>query len=159
VATLQLVGSFPTGDARRGLGTDHVAVQPGVLLYQGLPLGFALEGQFSYVTPVGAGSRFAGDVLSYGLGVKYDLYADEELALMPVVEVFGWTFLDGSKTLVQPDGTGLDVSAGGDTIVNAAAGLRLHLGALGDLYGGYGHALTGTARYHDITRVEWRLAF
>jgi hypothetical protein len=159
VATLQFAAYGPTGDASRGLGTNHVTLEPGLLVFQELAQGLALEGEARYLAPIGGTSGFASNVVRYGIGLKYDLYADEELAITPVVEAVGWTFLDGKKTVVQADGTGLDVSASGDTVVNVFAGLRIHLGLLGEIYAGYGRCLTGDTLYREIYRTEWRLSF
>ncbi len=159
MATFRFVAYAPTGDASRGLGTDHVSLEPCLIFYQGIVEVLAHQGEARYLVPIGGTSGYASSVLTYGLGLKYDVYNDGIIGVSPVVEAVGWTFLDGKKTLVLPDGCPLDVSAAGDTIVNIKAGLRLQLGALGDLYAGYGRPLTGDTRYQEIYRVEWRLLF
>jgi hypothetical protein len=75
------------------------------------------------------------------------------------VEVVGWTFLDGQKTVGQPpDGTAVIVSAAGDTIVNLKLGINFRM-PVGTLYAGYGRALTGDTFYKDMLRVEYRLTW
>ena len=49
--------------------------------------------------------------------------------------------------------------ADGDTIVNLKAGARIGLGKNADLYGGYGHSLTGDRWYRDVIRFELRFLF
>jgi hypothetical protein len=156
--TVQLLATTPTGDPGRGLGTDHVTVEPCLLLYQGMGA-LALEGEAGCFVPIGGSSGFASNVAVYGLGLKYDVYKDEELAITPVVETVGWTFLDGKKTVVQRNGSGLDVSTSGDTIVTVAPGLRLRFGILGELYMGYARAVTGDVLFKERYRAEWRLTF
>jgi hypothetical protein len=76
-----------------------------------------------------------------------------------VVELVGWTVLSG-KELVPPAPPPLAIKdASGDTILNAKFGVRLGLGDWGDMYAGYGRALTGDTWYKDIWRVEFRLFF
>ena len=159
VTTLQCLIRAPTGDGRLGLGVDHVTVEPALLAHLGFDNGFTLESEFHFSTPIGGEPGFTSNVIRYGLGLGYDLYRDDDLMLTPVVEAVGWTFLDGKKTLLDADDSTTVVSASGDTIVNLKAGLRFGVIGFGDLYVGYGRALTGTTRYADIYRVEWRLLY
>jgi hypothetical protein len=124
----------------------------------------ALLGELRDNIPIAAEDDFAGQVLRYGVGVSYLAYCGERMRVAPVVELVGWTVLDGKE--FSPDG-GIK-SAGGDTIVNAKIGARFNFGdtseggnflSHSDLYVGYGRALTGDVWYKDIVRVEYRLRF
>src|SRR5262249_51133356 len=44
--TFQLCTYIPTGDARQGLGTGHVTLEPGLLLYERLTDRLVFQGQF-----------------------------------------------------------------------------------------------------------------
>jgi hypothetical protein len=158
VATFQLRTYIATGDADRGLGTNHASLEPAFLIYRRLTDRLTLEGEFRDWIPIG-GTDFAGNVLRYGVGVSYGERCLDSWWLTPVAEVVGWTVLDG-KVLAVPSPTVTRVEdAAGDTIVNVKLGLRLGFGDRANLYSGYGRALTGDTWYKDIWRVELRLLF
>jgi hypothetical protein len=158
VATLQFRTYAPTGDAARGLGTNHVSLEPALLVYKPLTERLGCEGEFRYWAPVG-GTDFAGDVIRYGLGVHYDLCQTAHTKVVPVVEFVGWTVLGGKETVVRPSGLPEVEGAAGDTIFDVKVGVHLKVGTRGDFYTGYGRPLTGSRWYQDIIRVEFRLFF
>jgi hypothetical protein len=163
VLTFQLRTIIPTGDAGRGLGTDHVSLEPSILLWKQLSDRFYLESELRDWIPIG-GTDFAGNVLRYGVGFSYFVIGepqlpgrqvDAQLSVAPVVEFVGWTVLSGKE--FAPDiGT---KNAAGDTIINAKFGLRLGYGDNHSFAVSYGRALTGAVWYKDIVRVEYRFAF
>jgi hypothetical protein len=158
VATFQLRTYVPTGDARRGLGNDHVSLEPAFLLFAPLTERLRFEGELRDWVPVG-GTDFAGNVLRYAVGFDYEAVRTETCRLSPVVELVGWTVLGGKESIVFPTGA-VDVEdAAGDTIVNVKLGARLHFGQRSDVYAGYGRPLTGDVWYKDTVRVEYRLSF
>jgi hypothetical protein len=152
----------PTGAGDRGLGTDHVSLEPALLFYQRLTDKLQLEGEFRFWIPIG-GSDFEGDVLRYGLGLSYLAYNRPKFRVLPVVEFVAWSVLNG-KEFASP---GVIQDAGGDFIMNAKFGVRLGFGDISEpgmqsgseFYVGYGRALTGAVWYKDILRVEYRLFF
>jgi hypothetical protein len=170
--TFQLRGYFPSGDAMRGLGTDHVSLEPGLLYYGQINDRFALEAELRDWIPIdpssGAGTPFpdedfGGNILRYGVGLAYDVYACDGCGkkLTPIVEVVGWTVLDGLAS-GSIDGTGATSfveDASGDTIVNIKLGARTAFSRCDSLYVGYGRALTGDVWYEDILRLEYRRTF
>jgi hypothetical protein len=159
VGTFQLRTYVPTGDPHRGLGTNHVSLEPAFLGYARLTERLALESEFRVWIPIGGDPDFAGEVLRYGLGFHYDLFETCKFRFMPVVEFVGWTVLSGEEQVVFPNGDFLIKDAAGDTIVNVKVGARWQLKGVGDLYTGYGRSLTGDTWYRDIFRVELRLYF
>jgi hypothetical protein len=158
VATFQFRTYVPTGDAGRGLGNNHVSLEPALLLYQPLTDRLGLEGEFRSWVPVG-GTDFAGDVLRYGVGLTYDLGETTGLKFVPVVELVGWTVLDGKQSILHPSGEVSVEGAAGDTILDVKVGMHVKLGCWGDFYTGYGRPLTGNRWYENIYRVELRLFF
>ncbi len=158
VATFQFRTYIPTGDAGRGLGNDHVSLEPAFLLYKPLSDRLAFEGELRYWVPVG-GTDFAGDIIRYGAGFHYDLFQLHKIHVAPVAEFVGWTVLSGGESAVAPSGRVIVEGAAGDTIVNAKLGLRFTFDGRGDFYAGYGRPLTGDRWYENTFRMEFRVFF
>jgi hypothetical protein len=158
--TFQLRVYTPTGDAGRGLGTNHASLEPAYLAWRQLTETLRFNGEFRAWIPFSNdslnGQNFAGVVLRYGGGLTYDLYGSyysyERLSL--VNELVGWSVLGGLKynPLVGVQ------SASGDTIVNYKPGLR-YVWGLQSIYVGYGVALTHQNWYTDIFRAEYAYRF
>ena len=91
----------PSGDATRGLGNNHVSLEPALLYYQSLGERAAIEGEFRYWVPIG-GTDFAGQILRYGIGGHYSIVNNDCWRLGPVIEFVGWTVLNGKESTVQP---------------------------------------------------------
>lgn len=159
VTTFQTRVYVPSGNTILGLGTAHVSIEPALLQYQQLAQRLYLEEELRLWIPAG-GSSFAGNVLRYGGGVSYRVVERPGGWLAPVTEVVGWTVLNGRQEIFPPGG---ELSAAGETIVNAKLGVRLGWTPRyfqgGDFYVGYGRALTGAVWYKDIVRVELRLRY
>ena len=159
IVTAQLKAYFPTGDAGRGLGTDHVSLEP-VVLYTRAADRFQLESEFGFWFPAGgsapnptsASGNFSGNILMYGIGPSYEVYSKNGLRFAPVVELVGWSVLSGYQTGATPD-------ASGTNIVNIKFGARTSFEPHGSFYIGYGHALTSASWYNDIVRFEYRYSF
>ena len=158
MATFQLRTYIPTGDAARGLGTNHVSLEPALLVNHCVSDKFRLEGELRYWAPLG-GTDFAGDIIRYGLGMSYGQRNPDGFWAMPVVEFVGWTVLGGKETVVPPAGLPTVKDATGDSIFDVKVGVHLKVGTRGDFYTGYGLPLTGSRWYEGIYRVEFRLFF
>jgi hypothetical protein len=159
LATFQMRTYIPTGIRHEGLGTGHVSLEPALLFNQRLAEYLTLEAECRYWVPLG-GTDFAGDVVRYGVGLSYGGRNEQECWWVnPVAELVGWTVLGGKELVVRPPLAPVVKGAAGDTIVNAKLGLRLGYEDLGDLYVGYGRALTGDVWYRDVVRVELRWFF
>jgi hypothetical protein len=156
VVSVQLRTYTPTGQANRGLGTDHVSLEPSVLFFQRLSDRLTLEGEFRDWIPIG-GSDFAGNIIRYGVGLTYDVYRSGKFHVAPVTELVGWTVLGGKELALAGASTAIQ-DASGDTIVNAKLGVRTSF-ENSSFYIGYGRALTGDVWYKDILRLEYRLTF
>jgi hypothetical protein len=79
--------------------------------------------------------------------------------VVPVVELVGWTVLDGKESVVHPSGLVSVEGAAGDTILDIKLGAHLKFCNSCDIYAGYGRPLTGNRWYENIVRVELRLFF
>jgi hypothetical protein len=169
-ATALLRVAVPTGDAAKGLGTDHVALEPALLVGQRVSDRVGVEAQFGAVIPTGGSAglptagedKFSGSVLYYGIGPSVEIYRGDRVRFAPVVELVGWRvlggFQTGDPTVTSGPSSGFasatDVAA---NIVNLKVGARLIFDDRGSLYVGYGHHLTDAAWYEDIFRVEYRV--
>jgi Putative MetA-pathway of phenol degradation len=166
--TFQFKSYFPSGDASKGLGTNHYSVEPSLLLFHSFSDRWILEGQIGDWHPVGGSAGvpvansegFAGDVFFYGIGPSYKLYQGNHIGIAPVIELFGWHVLGGFQT--QPltgttDGAASEVS--GMNIVNLKAGVRTSIGFHNSVYVGFGQALTHDDWYKHIVRLEYRYSF
>ncbi len=157
--TFQFRTYVPTGDGFRGLGTEHVSLEPAVLWHKDLTERLRVDAELRDWIPV-SGSEFAGNVLRYGVGVSYAVVDGPGLRVAPSAELVGWTALSGKELA---DGRKLD--ADGDSILNAKVGVRVGFGdgngllSGSDLYVGYGRALTGEVWYKDVVRIEYRMRF
>jgi len=154
--TLQLLGSAPTGDAAKSLGTGHWSVEPTMLYTTSLGERAAIETHIGTNFPIN-GSRgvptsnpvsFAGRVMTFGLAPTFDVYASGTTRFTPVVEVDGVRFVDGYST-------GDDGPANGITVVNVHVGARFSKGR-NSVYAGWGKALTNAVVYQNALRVELR---
>jgi hypothetical protein len=166
--TFQFRTYTPTGSPSHGLSTGHWSLEPALLYYQRQDR-TTFQAQVMDWIPIGGGP-LAGNVLSYGFGVGYDAYRRRSLCVTPIMEVVGWTVLDGFESTfgtiqaTAPPGLELPVThgvekAGGDTIVNLKFGVRTYFCQGHDVYVGWGHAVTGSHWYQDIIRVEYRKVF
>jgi hypothetical protein len=158
VASLQLRTYIPTGEADRGLGNNHVSLEPAFLFFKPITERLGLAGEFRYWIPIG-GTDFASDIFRYGFGLKYDLIQDCDFRLSPIVEFVGWTVVDGQETTLLPTGILLTDDSAGRSIFNVKAGVLLGLGERFDFYAGYGRSLTGDRWYEDIARFEIRFRY
>ena len=165
--TFQFKSYFPSGDASKGMGTNHFSIEPALLYYQRLSNRAALELQIGDTHPIRgsagvptAGSdQFAGDVFFYGIGPSYVIYSGERVRFAPVVELVGWGVLGGFQTHFGGLVIGAADDASGTNIVNIKVGACTSIGAHNSFYVGYGRALTNAAWYKDLVRVEYRYSF
>lgn len=157
--TLQVRTIFPSGSGHKGLGARHVSIEPAVLGLYRLGKYMSWEGEFRDLVPLNGTPGFAGNVLRYGTGLTYSLYAKNAVNVQSVAELVGWTLTGGDVTIVDGPGAFHTTSAAGDTIVNTAVGVRWVIAARGSLYFGYVRALTGDHWYSDLVRFEARWAF
>jgi hypothetical protein len=140
------------------LSTYHYSLEPGLLVNFHPMQYVTFEGELRYWTALG-GTDFAGDLIRYGVGVSIGEHDPDGFWVTPVFEFVGWSLLSGQELVVFPAGNVGPKGSAGETILNAKAGVRLGWASLGDMYVGYGRALTGDAWYKDVWRVEFRLFF
>ncbi len=158
VATTQLRVYAPTGQAREGLGNNHVSMEPAFLVYRALSERLGLEAELRNWIPID-GTDFAGGIFRYGVGVNYWLPLQGDVQITPVAEFVGWTVLGGKSSETVAPGQFVVEDAQGTSIVHAKLGVRARLTPAADIYAGYGHPLTGDSWYENTYRAELRLSF
>ncbi len=156
VASIQFRVFAPSGDFHRGLGNSHVSLEPALLIYKPLEAGWVAEAELRDWIPVGGG-EFAGNIISYGIGLHYDQWYWGKWNVVPISEFIGWTALGGQVTAVDSSGVAAISEAAGNSIFNIKAGMRMKYSSNWDVYMGYGTPVTGDAWYRDTFRVELRL--
>jgi hypothetical protein len=161
-ATVMVRTSMPSGDAGKGLGTDHGSIEPAFLFRQDLGDRAGLEGQFGYWHPTSSSKGplpgngdFAGNIVYYGIGPSFDLVRTDTVTFSPVVELIGWHVLSGYQTSTFLTDGG---NASGINIANLKIGARTTVKG-NSFYVGYGFALTNNDWYDKILRLEYRARF
>ncbi|MFO0869648.1 MAG: transporter [Pirellulales bacterium] len=154
--TLQFRVYVPTADADRGLGTNHVSLEPALLHYSRLTSRLACFAELRDWIAVDGSPTFFGNVLRYGLGASWQVNDDDCHPLSAVAEFVGWTVLEGRTAITTAPGVTTIADATGDTIVNAKLGARWRFAERFDAYCGYGRVLTEQTWYDDIVRFEVR---
>jgi hypothetical protein len=157
--TFQVQATAPTGDSRKGLGTNHWSLEPALLYAEQMSDRLGVEAQFGAVIPTDGSAgvptrsaeKFSGSVLYYGIGPSVDLIRTDRVRVAPTVELVGWRVLSGFQTAGPADASGTD-------IVNLKVGGRVVAG-LSSFFVGYGFALSDADWYDDILRFEYRLTF
>jgi hypothetical protein len=160
--TFQFVGTFPSGDPGKGLGTDHYTIAPTLLYYLKVADRFTVESQFGDSHPIGGDTPgFAGDVIEYGAGPSYVAYKSDKVRFTPVIELVIWKIFGGKwNDPTTPPNMSTISSADANRIINLKFGARTTIGKNTSFYVGYGHALTSANFwYQQILRVEYRRSF
>jgi len=156
--TAQVQGFFKTGDAKKGLGTDHGSIEFALLLNRRLADQFGLEAEVGDWHPTGGstsnGVSYSGDVFFWGIGPSYEIVNTGRVTFAPVVELVSWHVLGGLQQI-----TGTPTPADGTNIFNIKIGARTTIDNRSSIYVGYGHGLTNAVWYSDIVRVEYRYSF
>lgn len=164
-ATVMVQVTTPTGDSRKGLGTNHASFEPTLLASGRLGAKGNVEGEFGAIFPMGGSAgvptsgsdKFSGSVLYYGIGPSVEVYSTTAIRIAPVVEFVGWHVMSGFQTLC--DGQLCAADASGTNIVNIKVGGRVVMHDRHSIYAGWGKALTNATWYGGIFRLEYRRGF
>ena len=154
--TVMVQGYFKSGDAKKGLGTDHGSIEFALLDRQKISERAQLELEVGDWHPTGGsvapnGQSYSGDVFYYGFGPSYEVVRTDRLSLAPIVELVGWHAFGG-----QEQDSGTLRSAEGVNIVNLKVGARATIDARSSIYIGWGRALSDARWYRSIVRFEYR---
>ena len=120
---------FNTGSPSMGLGTGHIAMEPGALVRYRYSDVTMLHGELKFNFPIAGDRSFAGQLLNYGLGVSHVLVDRDAFAVLSTLEMPATYVTNGQKT--NPNGTISD--AEGEHILSLFPGLRFVRDCGGDL--------------------------
>jgi len=152
---------FNSGNARKGLGTGHVAMEPGLLCrYKQDELTF-WHGEVKMMFPIAGDPIYSGPALTWGIGVSHLWYETDTTAYIPTLEFTNIWLLDGQFTPF-PGGKPVDID--GDGIFNLSPGLRIVTDTQGDLgvveFGINGVFAVGSNGWYDaLIRFDMRFVF
>jgi hypothetical protein len=152
---------FNSASARKGLGTGHVSMEPGLLCrYKWSDLTY-LHGEAELRFPIGGDPIYSGPALTWGIGVSHVWYETDTMAYIPTLEFINTWILDGQVT---PFPGGVPVDVRGDGIFNLAPGLRTVWDSGGDLgvveFGASGIFAVGSNGWYDaLMRFDLRFVF
>jgi hypothetical protein len=161
--------TFNNGNAKKGLGTGHVSIAPGMLFrYKWNDLTY-VHSEIELSFPIAGDPVFSAPVLKYGFGLSHLYYDSDEFAIIQTLEFVNIWFLDGNKTLpplgpVPPNPFPAQVDIDGEGAFNLVHGLRFVCDTGGDLglveygiAGGLGIGSTGwyTGQLAADLRFSW----
>lgn len=118
-----------TGSVKKGLGTGHVSLEPGVLARYKWTDDTYLHGQLKFWFPVGADPEFGGQIFTSGIGLTHLGHETDTFAVIHSGELVFYNFVGGRKTVFP----GVSRSVDGEVAGTALYGPRFVLGPAGDL--------------------------
>lgn len=140
---------FKTGSVKKGLGTGQLAFEPGIAIRFKIRPQTEFQTELLYYFQSPGVSPHSGQVLKWGLGAVHAWYDTDEFAIVPTIELTGWSILDGEQTGAPDDANGFP-SAEGD-IINLTSGCRFIIDKSSDL----GLFDAGFAASLPVTRDRW----
>jgi hypothetical protein len=152
---------FNSGSARKGLGTGHVSMEPGLLCrYKWSDITY-IHSEFELRFPLGGTPMYSGPGFTWGVGISTIWWETDTFAAMPTLEFINLWILDGQYT-PYPAGPPIDVR--GDSINMLAPGLRTVWDTGGDMgvveFGvSSSFGLGSNGWYNSLLRVDLRFVF
>jgi len=167
--TAQLRAYLPTGEAKKGLGTDHYSLEPAILFFSRLNEQWTFSSELRYWIPIdgtsgqGTPSKvdYSGDILRFGVGLGYDFNLDSRTRISPIAELVTWKIL-GGQALMSMDGTPMNaqwIEVKGKVITNFKLGVRANFANKHSIFVGYGEPLSDWELYENIIRLEFRTSY
>ncbi len=152
---------IPSGVPRRGLGTGHASLEPGLLVRHKWTCDTYGHSELKVLIPLGADRDYGGEVLRFGYGVSHLLYDSDTFAVMPTAELVSDWFLRGAASDPDPPRTR---KVDSEASVTGHLGVRFVQDTCGDFglveYGvDLGLGLNANRLYDGLLRFELRWVF
>jgi hypothetical protein len=140
---------IPTASPSMGLGTGHVALEPGLLFRYAWSNRTYVHSDLKYWFAIGGDPLYSGQVFRWSLGFSHLWWESDEKAIIPTLEFVQWTALNGLMTSPFNQQLGVD----GDGMLNIHPGLRFIHDTGGDWglfeYGIVGGFSVSTDHWYD----------
>jgi hypothetical protein len=170
---LQLSTEFktfiPTGNFTKSLGTNHVSLEPSLLLNLRLTPDCYLQAQASYWIPIGGDALYDANIFHQHCSLNCVLWCPcPGLQLVGTAELNNWWILGGAYTstdFLAPDPNNggrlspVAISSSGADILSAGPGLRLFICEKIDIGVGSAIHLSGDRWTDELVRTEFRWRF
>ncbi len=158
--------ALATGSAFAGSSNGHLALEPGLLMRYRWSCSTYLHSQFKYWIPLASTANFSGYVGTYGAGISHVWYETDSFAILPILEIMGYSVNGGQTTLpvyagntVLPAGK---LASASTNFANILPGVRFVLGPEGDLgiceigiSGGFCTSNTGWYQQQVGVELKW----
>jgi hypothetical protein len=119
---------FPTGHAAAGLGTGHIALEPGMLFRNEFSENTWMHGELKFWFPLGADPQHGGQVLKFATGFNRVWMETDQTAWIPSLELSTYSVLNGLATNALGNRRAIDQ----DTIFYLTPGLHYAVDKSGD---------------------------
>jgi hypothetical protein len=151
-----------SGDARKGLGTGHVSLEPALLFALRLtPLTY-IQAETAYWIPVGGDSLYQGNVFHGHLSLNQVLWhINHNVQVIGTLEGNEWSVINGNYTnsdTLDAGGNPIPVRAR-TSMFSAGPGIRFVVCDKIDLGVGSAFSLTGDHWAEELVRAEFRWRF
>jgi hypothetical protein len=142
---------FATGSAKMGLGSGHVALEPGLLFRNKWSEQTWLHGELKFWFPLGADPSYHGQVVKFAVGANRVWRETDTSAIIPSLEFTNYTVLNG----LAQDALGNLRAIDGDGMLYITPGVHYAVDNQGDfglfeIGGALSLPVTGT-RFTDST--------
>ena len=150
-----------TGAVTHGLSSGHVSLEPGLLFTKRHGRRLQLHSELKYWFPIAGDPDHSGQILRYGLGVSSIFRESDCFAIIPTLEVVGFTVLDGRKTGANAFGLPDVVEVDGESIVNLYPGIWFVRERKSPIEFGLssGLSITNERFFRSLLRADLRIAF
>lgn len=113
---------LPVGLGLKGLGTQHVSLEPSLLLALNISPDTYMQAQISEWIPISADANAAGAILHYHASLNQVLFRwQPAVPIIGTLEANGWSFQDGTYT----DAAQNVLPASGETYLSMGPGIRV----------------------------------
>jgi hypothetical protein len=154
--TFQFRTWMPSGIGLKGLGTQHVSLEPSLLFGLNISPDTYAQAQIAEWIPISADAAQAGAILHYHASLNHVLWRwQPNVPIIGTLEANGWSFQDGLYT----DPLRGALPASGETYLSAGPGLRVVVCDKIDFGIGSAFALTENHWGEQALRSEFRWRF